>query len=132
MISLRTHNMIDYLAGFLVALSPFALGMADIPAARHALMSLGLAHIVYSLLTNYRFSIGKMIPLRLHMAMDATGVVLVMCAPFIFGYGSRLNGFQIFFHFIFAITFWIIVVISRRTERKEGVLVAINHKRPLL
>lgn len=100
MISLRTHNIIDYLCGAVIVAAPFLFGMADIPTARTALMVLGLAQIAYSLLTNYSLSIAKIFSVRTHMTLDLIVGLLVLLGPWLFGYRAALSGGQVAAHII--------------------------------
>ena len=68
MMSLKTHNILDYVAGAGCVMLSSAVG--DVPAARNLLISAGLGQIAYSLFTNYRYSAAKLIPLGVHMGLD--------------------------------------------------------------
>ena len=70
MISLKTHNILDYLLGVVVAFTPYFFDFAGITVARNVFQTAGVALIVYSLLTNYRYSLFKMIPVRVHLLLD--------------------------------------------------------------
>jgi len=103
MLSLKTHNVLDYLIGAALALSPYLFGFAEIAAARNLFLVLGLGLIGYSLLTNYQYSIAKIIPLPMHMFMDVTAGIVLMLWPSLSGYRPALSGFQYALHFIFGL-----------------------------
>src|SRR5437899_2387900 len=100
MISLNTHNILDYVGGIVLLICPPIFGFSDVPAASNFFTYSGIALIVYSLFTRYNYSIAKLIPLGLHMGLDVTLGILTVIAPWVFGYNGALSGGQIALHFI--------------------------------
>lgn len=100
MLSLRAHNILDYIVGAVLIACPFVFGFSGVLAARDVFLFLGVALIAYSLLTNYRYSIAKWIPINIHMALDVILGVVLMLSPVIFGYGMNLTGGQVALHII--------------------------------
>ena len=81
MIPLNVHNVLDYVIGAALILAPSIFGFSEIDAARNVFLVLGVGLIIYSLLTRYRYSLAKIIPLKVHMAMDTMAGVIVMISP---------------------------------------------------
>ena len=100
MISLRTHNVLDYVAALALILSPRLFAFTGIPAANGVFTSLGIALVAYSLVTRYRYSVVKLLPLRAHLFLDASLVVILLLAPSIWGYRSFLTGLQNGVHYV--------------------------------
>ena len=76
-ISTRTHGVLDYSVGLLLIIAPYALGFASGGPEQWIPIVLGLAAIVYSLLTQYELGAVKLIPMRLHLWLDiASGAML--------------------------------------------------------
>ncbi|NDD92140.1 hypothetical protein EBZ37_08655 [bacterium] len=100
MISLKTHNVLDYVFGVVLALCPYLFNFSTIDVARNLFQFVGIGLIVYSLLTNYRYSMIKLIPVRAHMALDVISGGLLLIAPWLFGYRLSLSGFQTSVHMI--------------------------------
>ena len=112
-LSLRTHNILDYVIGSSLMATPFASGMTDVPAARNIFMTLGSGLIGYSLCTNYRYSVAKFIPIGVHMTMDVASGLTLMAAPFAFKYQKKLSPLQIGIHFLFGLGAIGLVTITR-------------------
>lgn len=117
-IPLNVHNVMDYVVGTALVLSPFVFGFSDVPMARSLFLVLGLGLIGYSLVTRYRYSIAKIIPLGVHMFMDFAAGVIVMAAPWLMGYRGQLTGGQTAVHIIFGLgAIGLVAFTKPRTER---------------
>lgn len=117
MLSLKTHNILDYVGGALLILAPFIFGFADVTAARNVLMLGGLFLIAYSLITNYYYSLLKVIPLGVHMTLDVLMGALVVAAPWVFNYRTLLTPGQEYLHYILGVGVFALVGFTReRTE----------------
>lgn len=118
-IPLNVHNVLDYVIGGALALSPSLFGFSAVPAARNLFLVLGLGLIGYSLLTRYRYSIAKIIPIGVHMALDVGAGVVLMLGPWVFGYSNLITGGQTLVHFVFGLGAIGLVALTRpRTERE--------------
>ncbi len=121
LISLRTHNILDYIGGVVLLTCPSIFGFSDIEMARSVFITLGFVLIGYSLLTRYPFSFAKVIPLGVHMGLDVTLGVLMLVAPWVFGYSDYLTGGQLGLHFILGLGVITLVAFTRpRSERQEA------------
>ncbi|HEX5063852.1 MAG TPA: hypothetical protein VFV99_30945 [Kofleriaceae bacterium] len=80
------HSMLDYAAGVSVASGHFT---TDDEAARWASVALGASVIGVSLLTDYRLSLVKLIPIRAHEALDYVWGASCIAAPFVLGYWKK-------------------------------------------
>ena len=119
MISLNTHNAIDYIFGLILLFSPTFFGFSEISAARNLFLFSGGFLIGYSLLTRYKYSLFRLIPLGLHMSLDALNGALIMLAPWIFGYRESLSRSQELVHYVFAIAFFALVAITKPKAETE-------------
>lgn len=90
MISTRTHAMIDYLVGILLILAPYLLGFDDGGPAHLVPVVLGVATIIYSLLTNYELAIVRLIPMPVHLGLDAASGLLLLVSPWLFGFAGLI------------------------------------------
>lgn len=130
MLSLKTHNIMDYVIGAVLILSPYIFGFSGVDAARNVFLILGFGLIGYSLLTNYRYSVAKVIPLGVHMAMDVTAGFVVILAPYVLGYSDLLTDGQIALHWIMGFGAMGLVALTRsRTERAAVAEGESNHLR---
>jgi hypothetical protein len=113
MISLKTHNILDYVAGVVLLFIPAIFGFAEIDAARNSFLFSGIALIVYSLLTKYEFAAWRVIPIGSHMALDVLNGVFIMLAPWIFSYRDILSSGQEVLHYIIALGLFGLVAFTR-------------------
>jgi hypothetical protein len=90
MIPTRIHGVLDYVVGALLILAPFLFGFADGTAAQWVPTLLGIAAIVYSLITRYELSIAKILPMPTHLLLDAASGVLLAASPWLFGFADRI------------------------------------------
>jgi hypothetical protein len=123
MISLRTHNVLDYVIGAILVLSPWVFGFSELVDARNVFLVLGFGLIAYSLFTDYRFSIARVIPIGVHMALDVAAGIAVMMAPSVIGYRSYLTGGQYALHFVLGLGAVALVALTRtgRLDRLRDV-----------
>ena len=84
----RTHGAIDYLTGLALIMAPFVLGFADNGPAQWVPMLLGAAILIMSIMTDYELSLAKVIPMPLHLGVDALGGLLLAASPWLFGFAD--------------------------------------------
>ena len=87
----RVHGMLDYLtAGVLIA-APSVLGLRHNGMQRWLPIGLGIGTIGYSLLTDYELGLFKVIPMPMHLALDAANGVLLAASPWLFGFAEETS-----------------------------------------
>lgn len=116
MISLRTHNVLDYVGAVALIASPYLFGFADIPAARTLFLVLGFGLAIYSAMTKYYYSVLKIIPVGLHMAFDVSAGIITLLGPWLFGYRNLLTGGQLALHFVLGLG---VLALVTFTDRKS-------------
>jgi hypothetical protein len=84
------HGVIDYGFGLILIITPFLLGFADVVLARNLMIAMGCLVILYSLLTAYEAGAVKLIPFGTHLWIDAAGGVLLLAAPWLFGFADQV------------------------------------------
>ena len=80
------HSVMDYVDGLTVA---SGMLLDDNAAACNASIALGAAAVATALMTDYRLSAVKLIPIRTHEAIDHLWGLSCIAAPFVFGYWKR-------------------------------------------
>jgi len=81
------HSMMDYMDGLTVASGFFTADDDDV--ACWTSIGLGASAIGVSLLTDYRLSLAKVIPIRTHEAIDYMWGAACIAAPFVLGYWKK-------------------------------------------
>ena len=129
-IPLKYHNVADYVLGGLLMVSPWLFNLASIEPARNILLITGGLLLVYSALTNYHFSLAKILPLEVHMTLDAGAGLILILAPVLFGYRELLTEGQYAVHMVLGLTAIGLVALTRpRTEaaKTPAERAAISH-----
>jgi hypothetical protein len=74
----RIHGVIDYAWGGLLIMMPFLLGFSRDAIGLWVAIAFGIVGVGYSVLTDYELGALKLLPMRLHLILDAvSGVALV-------------------------------------------------------
>jgi len=129
MISLRTHNILDYVFGAVLILCPYIFGFSDVVSARSTFAILGVGIVCYSLLTKYRYSFLKIIPLGIHMVLDAVLGFALMVAPWVVGYRDLITNGQTVLHVVLGLGAWGLVASTNR--RTGGYIRAVDEETPI-
>ena len=98
--SLRVHNIVEYVLGALLLVAPWLFGFSDLDAARDVMLFSGAAIIIYSLLTNNHFAIARLIPIGAHMTFDVLIGVFLILGPTLFGYRGLITEGQFAAHIV--------------------------------
>jgi len=87
----RVHGVLDYLtAGVLIA-GPSMLRLRQNGMQRWLPVALGIGTISYSLLTDYELGLFKLIPMPMHLALDAANGALLAASPWLFGFAEETS-----------------------------------------
>ncbi len=78
----------DYIVGVLLIFAPNLLGLGAGWESR-ILVLLGVAALVYSLLTRYEMGLLRVVPFRTHLALDVAHAVVLASSPWLFGFSER-------------------------------------------
>jgi hypothetical protein len=124
MIPLNTHGILDYVIGAVLVASPYVFGFSQIPEAASVFLALGIGLIAYSLLTRYKYSVLKLVPIPLHMFLDAAIGVFIMLAPSLFAYQALLTTGQYVLHFALGLGTLAFVALTGPTDRSAVVAVS--------
>lgn len=98
-ISTRVHGVLDYLVGALLIAAPWLFDFNRGGAETWVPVVLGAGVILYSLFTNYEYSVSKSIPMKIHLTLDVISGIFLAASPWIFGF----NEFVYLPHLIFGI-----------------------------
>jgi hypothetical protein len=86
----RIHGLMDYITGVLLIAAPFLFAFANGGVAQWLPMILGVAIIVMALMTDFELSLANLIPMPLHLGVDALGGLLLAASPWLFGFADQV------------------------------------------
>lgn len=86
-ISTKTHAMLDYLMGILLVIVPIPF-LAEYGAAAWVPIVAGAIMLIQSACTDYELGMMRLIPMPVHLAMDAVVGIVVAASPWIFGFSE--------------------------------------------
>jgi hypothetical protein len=86
----KVHGVLDYLVGVLLIASPWLFDFARGGAETWVPVMLGVAAIVYSLLTNYEMGAYKTLSMRTHLTLDMLSGVILAASPWVFGFSDEV------------------------------------------
>jgi hypothetical protein len=91
LISTRIHAVLDYIIALVLLGLPYLFdAWVGMGAKVWVPMLLGIALIVYSLVTDYELSIVALLPVPVHLMLDVVGGVLLAVSPFVFGFSHEI------------------------------------------
>jgi hypothetical protein len=123
MMSLKSHNVSDYVLGAAFLITPFLLGFSGMYFAHDVFTVLGFAIIGYSLLTDYRYSMAKAVPFSMHITFDVIVGIFAILAPWVYGYAEDLTLPQMLAHWVLGLgAIATAFMTSRHAERPSIVL----------
>jgi len=90
------HGALDYLASGVNIAFPALLGLGDAPWASFVPRMAGSAGTAYSLITDYELGATKVLPMTVHLALDAAKGALLVSSPWLFGFArnGRATGYR--------------------------------------
>ena len=108
-ISQSFHGIIDYLAAIALITGPFILNLGDsAPASIWLSIGTGIAVILVSILTKYKYSLFKVIPFDLHLAIDLAAATAFVAIPYLFS----LTGLNAAYFFVNAAIVYLVVALT--------------------
>jgi len=82
----KIHGYLDYIIGLLMIAAPWLFGFHNGGIETSIFVVLGIAALVYSMLTRYELGVVKTIPMRAHLALDFVSGLLILVSPWLFGF----------------------------------------------
>src|SRR3954454_16483804 len=90
-ISTKTHGIVDYATGAMLLAAPGLLGARD-PRTRVILRGVGATMVGQAMVTDWELAVVRRLPLRAHLAADATAGAPLLASPWLLGLRSRGPG----------------------------------------
>jgi hypothetical protein len=88
-IPLKMHAMLEPFMALLIIASPWIFGFSDVDSATTLAIVVGLIMLVGGAITRWRWSLAKVLPLRMHAMTDMALGALLILSPFIFGFSDE-------------------------------------------
>jgi hypothetical protein len=85
-ISTKIHAILDFVIAITLIVFPWILGFAGGGPAQIVLVSVGILIAGMSLLTNHEFGIYKIVPMEIHLLVDAFLGLFLMMSPWLIGF----------------------------------------------
>ena len=86
-ITKRIHAFLDYPVAIALIVLPFLLGLGESnPLALQLSVATGIAALLLTLLTDHHLGIFRVIPYKIHLAVDFLVAIVFLIAPFIFSF----------------------------------------------
>ena len=86
----RVHGILDYVVGVVLIFAPRIFGFQNGGPEDRIPVILGVATLIYSLLTRYELGLIKVIPFRVHLTLDFLSGVFLAISPWVFGFSERV------------------------------------------
>ena len=84
----KVHAVLDYLMGVLLIAAPWIFDFNRGGAEMWVPVILGAGVILYSLFTDYEYSISRSISMKTHLALDVISGIFLAASPWIFGFSE--------------------------------------------
>ena len=111
------HGIMDYAAALALIVLPFLLGLEEQSALAHWISVIaGVGLIGYSLITQYAFSLAKVIPFKLHLILDIVAAIFFLIAPFVLGF----DGVAAIYYWVMGAGVVMVVVFSNALDAEVG------------
>lgn len=89
------HSWLDYPVAAALMILPFALGLGESnPAALWLSVTTGIAALILTIFTDHQTGLIRVLPYKLHMAVDLAVGLTFLAAPSLFGF----SGFDAVFY----------------------------------
>jgi predicted cobalt transporter CbtA len=85
---LRIHAAIEPLIGIVLIAAPWIFGFSHTNDAKVLCIVLGILVIAGGAMTDWRVSLVRLIPLRMHLMWDLLIALVLIVAPFVLGYSD--------------------------------------------
>ena len=112
----RVHGLLDYMSAIVLILAPSVLEFNEVsPYAYWLSVIAGVILILYSLMTDYEFSIGILISLKSHLVIDFSAGVLFILWPFIFDF----TGLALAYYLVMGFGVLLVVGLTQSDEESQ-------------
>ena len=116
-ISPQIHGILDYVASVNLIVFPFVLDLGATSAiALWLSVGAGVGLFIYSLFTDYAFSVANALPFKLHLALDVAAGAVFIAAIFVLGF----EGLVAAYYAVMAIGVFALVAVHESRGTRTG------------
>lgn len=88
-IPLNVHAALEPLIAIVIIAAPWIFGFSDVDDAKAVCIAVGVVMLIAGSMTDWRLSLVRLIPLRMHLMADLLlGAVLIL-SPLVFGFSDQ-------------------------------------------
>ena len=88
-ISSRVHTYIGALVGVVLIVAPWILQFDDVEPAKWSAIGVGAWVLVNELVTTSPAAVLKIVPMRMHLALDVLTGIFLLATPFLFSFSDE-------------------------------------------
>lgn len=90
-ISRKGHGVFDYSYATLMLAAPEIVGFEDHETAALTSRAIGCGVVLASLLTRYELGLAKVMPYKVHLALDVAVSLFALSAPWLLGFSKNVK-----------------------------------------
>lgn len=88
-IPLNVHAALEPVIALIVIAAPWIFGFSDVDSATVICVLVGVVMLVVGSMTDWRLSLARVIPLRMHMIGDLALAMVLLLSPLVFGFADE-------------------------------------------
>jgi hypothetical protein len=88
-IPLNVHAALEPLMAVVIIAAPWIFGFSEVDSATAICVIVGVVMLLAGSMTDWRLSLVRLIPLRMHFATDLVLAAVLILAPFVFGFSDK-------------------------------------------
>jgi hypothetical protein len=88
-IPLNLHAMLEPLIAVVIIAAPWIFGFSDTDSATVICVLVGVSMLLVGSMTDWRMSLMRLIPLRMHLAGDLVLGAVLLLSPLVFGFADE-------------------------------------------
>jgi SPW repeat len=88
-IPLNVHAALEPLMAIVIIAAPWIFGFSDVNGATVICVIVGIVMLLAGAMTDWRLSLVRLIPLRMHFATDLVLAAVLVLSPFVFGFSDE-------------------------------------------
>jgi hypothetical protein len=88
-IPLNVHAALEPVIAVVIIAAPWIFGFSDVDSAKTVCIAVGVIMLVAGSLTDWRLSLARVIPLRMHFMTDLLLAAVLILSPFVLGFSDE-------------------------------------------